>query len=86
MPSLASDQKIWTTLKRNPLTGIFWQSYSSKRASERASERRTQKDGRQPERLKDYPHVENFACPLNDVFEEKIEGLREHWLGLFIVK
>ena len=75
MPSLASDQKIWTTLKRNPLTGIFGKVTL---ASERASERRTQMDGRQPERLKDYPHVENFACPLNDVFEENIEGLREH--------
>ena len=74
MPSLASDQKIWTTLKRNPLTGIFGKVTL---ASERASERRTQKDDRQPERLKDYPQVENFACPLNDFFEEKI-GLQEH--------
>ena len=71
MPSLASDQKIWTALKRNPLTGIFGKVTL-------ASERRTQKDGRQPERLKDYPDVENFACPLNDVFGGKIEGLREH--------
>ena len=75
MPSLASDQNIWTTLKGNPLTGIFGKVTL---ASERASERRTQMDGRQPERLKDYPHVENFTCPLNDVFEENIEGLREH--------
>ena len=47
MPSVASDQKIWTALKRNPLTGIFGKVTL---ASERASERVQNTKGRSPTR------------------------------------
>ena len=52
MPSVASDQKIWTALKRNPLTGIFGKvTLASERASERAQNTKGRSPTRKAERL-----------------------------------